>query len=636
MDTEMTEIRYRAFISYCRKDQRWAHWLHRRLETYKFPCSIPGLSEGTSGRYLGPCFIDREELSASPDLSESLRVHLNYSAALLVVCSPNAVRSEFVGEEIQWFRTNFPDRPVLALIVEGEPNASATAGDNGLECFPLALRSSMDKSSPQSLPPPLAADVRPWADGKRAAFLKVAAGLAGLPYSDLSRRDLARKRRQTTILAGSIFLATIGLGFILKTWRKAEQQAHQIRVRRELQTYIGATPLDILEFQTRDNGCSILLRSSGVEILEPGTGGLRYILPLSRPRLLSWPDKPNQGFYVEYENRVRGAFGLQETGTARTVVRVDPVRGEVTPVSAAGFHADSHYRVLDEKAIAVVEPKEFISGRTRLSIISTTGQILRTAFVPDQATELAYDPGIPAQNMLIAGQKGIWVSGDPGSPSRLEFPTPNGADNQWISLHSWGGLITISQDFMQLVRRNGGQWQRTQARPLGDASAFTHSLRNDRYWCLLDDQQALLCLNRLSGEVEFGPSLIELKKLDPRLVRALLEPDTVKRMDPDGHSLRVLAIAGDEGWFWTVPIRTSAISSCQNLPTSIIKELKKASLVEPSTRRSRLLGVGEYGALRAIDATPYSDLTLAVVENGHAAWIGTRDRMVKMLISRHP
>lgn len=34
------EYRYFAFISYSRRDQQWAQWLQRRLESYHLPTRI--------------------------------------------------------------------------------------------------------------------------------------------------------------------------------------------------------------------------------------------------------------------------------------------------------------------------------------------------------------------------------------------------------------------------------------------------------------------------------------------------------------------------------------------------------------------------------------------------------------------
>lgn len=85
-------------------------------------------------------FRDREELASSADLSNSLREALAQSAILIVVCSPYAAQSRWVNEEILAFKQLGRAECILALIVEGEPNAV----DLDQQCFPPALRFKMD------------------------------------------------------------------------------------------------------------------------------------------------------------------------------------------------------------------------------------------------------------------------------------------------------------------------------------------------------------------------------------------------------------------------------------------------------------------------------------------------------------
>ena len=60
-----SEYKYRAFISYSHKDEKWASWLHKALETFKIPKYLVGetTSMGTIPERMGKVFRDREELS---------------------------------------------------------------------------------------------------------------------------------------------------------------------------------------------------------------------------------------------------------------------------------------------------------------------------------------------------------------------------------------------------------------------------------------------------------------------------------------------------------------------------------------------------------------------------------------------
>jgi len=77
------EFRYRAFISYSHRDERWARWLHRSLERYRVPRRLIGrvTSWGTVPARIAPVFRDREELPSATDLSRTVNAALAQSAA---------------------------------------------------------------------------------------------------------------------------------------------------------------------------------------------------------------------------------------------------------------------------------------------------------------------------------------------------------------------------------------------------------------------------------------------------------------------------------------------------------------------------------------------------------------------------
>ena len=173
-------FRYRAYISYSHADEVWAAWLQRALESYRVPARLSASSRGApQPRRIAPVFRDREDLSSASSLTESLVEALRNSEALIVVCSPAAATSRWVNEEIRQFRSQGGDRPVLCMVVDGEP--SAAPGKGG--CFPPALFEGVEESAAE----PLAADPRAFADGKRLARLKLIAGLLGLRLDELRR-----------------------------------------------------------------------------------------------------------------------------------------------------------------------------------------------------------------------------------------------------------------------------------------------------------------------------------------------------------------------------------------------------------------------------------------------------------------
>ena len=99
----MAEFRYKAYISYSHRDEAWAKWLHRALEFYRVPRKLVGnrTSAGEVPARFRPVFRDRDDLSSASDLSESVKRVLAESENLIVICSPDAVASHWVGEEIR-------------------------------------------------------------------------------------------------------------------------------------------------------------------------------------------------------------------------------------------------------------------------------------------------------------------------------------------------------------------------------------------------------------------------------------------------------------------------------------------------------------------------------------------------------
>ncbi len=198
-------MRYKAFISYSHADIHWASWLQKSLERYRIPQKLVKEYK-LSGNRLNPIFLDRDELSSSSSLSDSIREALKSSDNLIVICSPSSVASRWVNEEIKTFRELGKGKQIFCLIVDGVDG----------EFFPAELQENE----------PLGADVRPRADGKHNAKLKLIASLTNIPFSSLKDREQRRRTRffavtSTTaiILAGVMTVLAINA---VKSKREAE------------------------------------------------------------------------------------------------------------------------------------------------------------------------------------------------------------------------------------------------------------------------------------------------------------------------------------------------------------------------------------------------------------------------------
>lgn len=227
--------RYRAFISYSHRDKSTVRWLHRAIETYAIPRKLIGrvTSVGPVPRRIAPIFRDRDELSASSDLGAELRAALEQAMFLIVVCSPAAAQSKWVNEEVRTFKRIHGESRVLALVIAGEPGISVGDQTADEESFPLALRYRLDEAGELSNTPVMhiAADLRPHADGKRLALLKLIAGLTGLQLDELVRRETQRRvQRLTALAAGSLGAAALTGGLALYA---NAQRAEAVRQRAE-------------------------------------------------------------------------------------------------------------------------------------------------------------------------------------------------------------------------------------------------------------------------------------------------------------------------------------------------------------------------------------------------------------------
>jgi tetratricopeptide (TPR) repeat protein len=203
----MDQPKYRAFLSYSHRDAKWAAWLHKELESYRPPKVLIGAStaRGPVPKRLTPVFRDREELASATDLGTVISEALLQSACQIVICSPPAASSRWVNEEIMAFKRFGREDRIFCLIIAGEPNATDMPGRAAEECFPPALRYRLDADGQLSdvRTEPIAADARPGKDGRQAAKLKLIAGVLGLGYDALRRRDQQRRNRRLFALTCS-------------------------------------------------------------------------------------------------------------------------------------------------------------------------------------------------------------------------------------------------------------------------------------------------------------------------------------------------------------------------------------------------------------------------------------------------
>jgi hypothetical protein len=217
-DSAGSQFHYWAFISYSQRDAKHAQRLHKELETFRVPRGLVGRRMGDRKipHRLIPIFRDRDELPSAGDLTGKVRQALEASNALIVICSPYAAASPWVNEEIRTFKMLGKTEWIFPFIVDGEPYASDRPALGLPECFPPTLRFAVaaDGTLTDRRSDPLAADAREGKDGRSNSRLKLIAGLLGIGFDDLRRRELARKRKRRQIGVVACLVACVAMAAI--------------------------------------------------------------------------------------------------------------------------------------------------------------------------------------------------------------------------------------------------------------------------------------------------------------------------------------------------------------------------------------------------------------------------------------
>lgn len=122
-------FKYVAFISYNSRDTEWGKRLQYKLEHYRLPTARRG-DKGSKRTPLRPVFFAATDIQPG-GLSKELQARLAASQNLIVICSPNSAKSEWVGREIAFFHKLGRAEHIHFFIVDGKPNS----GDPATECF---------------------------------------------------------------------------------------------------------------------------------------------------------------------------------------------------------------------------------------------------------------------------------------------------------------------------------------------------------------------------------------------------------------------------------------------------------------------------------------------------------------------
>jgi len=209
------EKRYKAFISYSRKDEKFVKKLHISLEEYKIPKELYN-KHSNLPKKLSPIFRDIEYLRSGDSLSNEIVNKLHNSENLIVVCSPNSAKSKWVNKEIIDFKKMNGESKIFPIIIDGTPNSN-----DKNECFPDALKYKIDNEGrlTNNKSDILASNIIKNADGKKFAQIKLISGILGVENDELWSFEEKRNKKKRIIwwTIGTI-VALIIMGFATFAW----------------------------------------------------------------------------------------------------------------------------------------------------------------------------------------------------------------------------------------------------------------------------------------------------------------------------------------------------------------------------------------------------------------------------------
>ncbi len=377
--------RYRAFISYAKKDERWAKRLHRSLENYRIPLGIL-VDLPDPKRKLGRIFRDDDELAGATSLGAALEGALDDSENLIVVCSPSAVQSYWVNEEIRRFKTVHASDHIFAVIVGGRPHGTDDSGADA-ECFPPALRYRVRSDGSLSDEPdePLAPDLRKESMSRVGA--RLSAGMLDINFDDLWQRDQRRRRKWTACL--SLMAATIAGMFI---WLVLTfHQQYQLSAASMAQSLIDEGDIE--------QAVTTLVDS--------------IPLPVYATNWLTSSETTQALFHALLKKRLLGQVQFSgSNGADYVAAAVFPIRGTHRAVIALPSKSvySEHALVNLEKRIVL---SSFVSGDANLSNILISHETSRVLVLFDNGKFALWD--------TLTGKKLASIDVDPGEKSRHDL-----------------------------------------------------------------------------------------------------------------------------------------------------------------------------------------------------------------------
>ena len=210
---------YKAFISYRHLplDIRMAKKLQRRVERFVIPKTLRKNGE----KKIGQVFRDQDELPISSDLSSEIENALDHSEYLVVICTPETQKSQWVLREITYFLEHHDRDHILTVLADGRPE----------ESFPDVLTKVLDAEGRViKETEPLAANIVAESEIKRDRLfqtesLRILAALIGCSYDDLYQREQRYRIKRFAVSFGTATVILLGfIGLLLNRNRLISEE----------------------------------------------------------------------------------------------------------------------------------------------------------------------------------------------------------------------------------------------------------------------------------------------------------------------------------------------------------------------------------------------------------------------------
>jgi WD40 repeat protein len=390
---------YDAFISYSHAmDSKLAPALRHGLHRFPRPWFRP-----RSARV----FFDSASLTANPDLWASIVAALRTSRCLVLLASPEAAKSRWVGQEIDFWRSERPGNPLILVLTSGEIVWGGTDFDwsrtnavpKQLAGFfahePLWLDLSWMRTSDQlSLRDPRFRD----------AIATLAAVIHDRPKDELIGEDIRQSRRQIALAAISIVLlavlvvAATVFGGIARHERNVAREQANIAVSRELAA-------DAESLRTSDPGTSLMLSVEALRRTETAEARSSLVTTLSETR------------YLGVASPASGEGQVERLSTDR----------------------DGRHWATMHGAMA--------SGSVTFQELTDDGQVkagCQSGAFGDQVTTVDYSPNqaLVAVHTSDTGLS-LWDTSDPCKPSRVAVVDPHDKSGKAIFSRQRGLLYSV-------------------------------------------------------------------------------------------------------------------------------------------------------------------------------------------------